>query len=65
VPQYTYTGFLQVGETKLAIINGMEYTQGEALGSAGHYVQNISARRVTIGQVRGADTLHLPLREID
>lgn len=65
VPQYTYTGFLQVGDTKLAIINGMEYTQGEALGSTGHYVQNISARRVTIGQVRGADTIHLPLREID
>jgi hypothetical protein len=63
--EYLYTGFLQIGDTKLAVINGMEYAQGEALGTQGHYIRSISAQRVVIGKVNGMETIHLPLREID
>lgn len=64
-PEYLYTGFLQIGAAKMAVINGMEYAQGEALGTRGHYIRSISARRVVIGTVNDKETIHLPLREID
>lgn len=64
-PVFAYTGFLQVGTEKLAIINGMEYARGDALGTGGHYVQGISAQRVTIGVVNSPETIHVPLRDVD
>jgi hypothetical protein len=59
----SYTGFLEVGPQKLAIINGLEYAQGEALGATGYYVRSISARYVMVGKVNGSDTIRLPLQE--
>ena len=63
LPKLSYSGFLEVGPQKLAIINGLEYAKGEALGATGYYVRSISARHVMVGKVNGSDSIRLPLLE--
>jgi len=58
-----YSGFLEVGELKLAIINGLEYTEGEALETTGYYVRSIAPRHVVIGKVNSTKTIRLPIQE--
>ncbi len=62
---FIYTGYLKLGSTKLAVINGMEYSVGESLDSNGLYVKSISPHHVVIGKVNGLETIQLPLRELD
>lgn len=64
-PDFVFSGYLELGNTKMAVINGMEYAVGDSLGTNGYYVKNISSHRVVIGQVNGLETIKLPLREID
>lgn len=64
-PEFIYTGFMQIGDTKLAIINGMEHVTGEALASKPYYVKNISAQYVVIGKIGGPDSIQIPIREYD
>lgn len=64
-PRLVYSGFLQLGKTKLAIINDIEYTVGEKLNSNGFYVKSIAAERVVIGKVGSEQTIRLPLTETD
>lgn len=47
----TYNGFVIAGETMYAIINGMEYVEGEELEISGLFVQKIAKKKVTIGQI--------------
>ena len=64
-PNLLYTGFIEVGRTKLAIINGMEYEIGEAVDTIGHFVKHIYPSRIEIGKV-GTDTIFLiPLKEFN
>jgi hypothetical protein len=62
---FIYTGYLELGPTKLAVINGLEYSVGESLDTNGLYVKSISPHHVVIGKVNGLETLQLPLRELD
>jgi hypothetical protein len=59
----TYSGFLEVGQLKLAIINGLEYTEGEALETTEYYVRSIAPRHVVIGKINSPKTIRLPLQE--
>ncbi|MCF8109862.1 MAG: hypothetical protein K9J85_00080 [Desulfobacteraceae bacterium] len=43
-----YTGYLEVGNIKMAIINGIEYRAGERLEQGEAVVQSISAQRVVL-----------------
>ena len=43
-----YTGFLQMGDKRLAIINGLEYEIGDILEPGGYIVRNIHPRHVVI-----------------
>ncbi|MCF8036965.1 MAG: hypothetical protein K9K62_08850, partial [Desulfobacteraceae bacterium] len=43
-----YTGYLEIGNTEMAIINGLEYRTGERLEQGGGMVRSISPRRVVI-----------------
>lgn len=61
--QMAYTGFLQIGDSLLAIVNGKEYETGEQLREAGYYVKNISPQRVVIGIENNSKTIILPLDE--
>jgi hypothetical protein len=62
---FIYTGYLKLGPTRLAVINGLEYSVGESLDANGLYVKSISPHHVVIGKVNSLETIQLPLRELD
>ncbi|MBW2177555.1 MAG: hypothetical protein JRH03_11510 [Deltaproteobacteria bacterium] len=59
----SYTGFLQVEDSLLAVVNGMEYETGEQLNQAGYYIKSISPAKVVIGIANNPKTIILPLDE--
>jgi len=65
VAAFRYSGYMQSGTIKMAIIDGMEYVEGESLADKTFYVKSISPQRVVIGKVEGLETIQLPIREID
>jgi hypothetical protein len=61
-----YSGYLQMGDKSLAIINGMEYETGDELSGGGYVVRNISPSRVVLAKTPdGKQTLVIPLVEPD
>ncbi len=58
-----YTGFLEAGSQRLAIINGMEYEAGEAIDSRGYYVRRIQPHQVEIRKRNAPDVIVLKLTE--
>ena len=62
-PDLIYTGYLELGPKKIAVISGTEYTVGEALGVNDLYVKRISSQSVIIGKVKSEETIQLPLFE--
>jgi hypothetical protein len=63
-PTLEYSGYLQVGTSILAIINGMEYAVGDALTLEGYYVKSVSPRNVVIARINGTETMELPIQEL-
>lgn len=61
-----YTGFLQMGDTRLAIINGLEYETGDTLEPGGYVVRKILPRHVVIG-LRSANkkSMIIPMEETE
>ncbi len=64
-PDFLYTGYLSLGKKKLAIINGMEYVEGEGLDFKGYYVKSIAPRHVVVANIDGMESFQLPLREVE
>ncbi len=62
-PDLVYTGYLQLGNKMMAVINGMEYAVGESIGVNDLYVKRITGQSVTIGKVKSKETIQLPLYE--
>jgi len=61
-----YTGFLQMGANRLAIINGLEYEIGDRLEPDGLIVRNIHPNHVVIGSpVHKNKKIILPMEEIE
>ena len=60
---FTYSGYMETGNQRLAIINGMEYTVGEELEPGGYIVNSISATQVVIGVVGTAKTIIVEVKE--
>ena len=60
---YVYTGFLTLGSIRLAVINGVEYAEGEALNTNGLFVKSISAKKVVIARSNGRETIQLSIAE--
>jgi hypothetical protein len=56
----TYSGFLEIGAKRLAIINGMEYEAGDKLGG-GITITSVLPNKVIITSSQGE--LVLPLQE--
>ena len=63
VPDFVYTGFLQLGDKKLAVINGTEYTEGESLGLQGYYIKSIAPNKVVLGKVNSSESIGLNIQE--
>lgn len=62
----SYTGYLEMGSIRLAIINGMEYETGDRLEPGGYVIERIYPNKVELTSATGSQTnLVLPLKEID
>ena len=61
-----YTGFLQMGDRRLAIINGMEYEAGDHLEPGGFIIRNIlSTHVVVVPPGENKKTMILPMEETE
>jgi hypothetical protein len=49
-----YTGYLQMGDLELAVINGNEYAAGDLLETGGYIVQSIFPNRIVIVTTDGS-----------
>ncbi len=59
-----YTGFLEMGDKRLAIIDGMEYEAGDILEPGGYTIRSISPSRVVIALPgKKKETMTLPMEE--
>jgi len=61
--KFSYTGYLKMGDRKLAIINGAEYELGDELGRGGPVIKSIDPKQVIIAVPGTADEIILPLKE--
>jgi hypothetical protein len=62
-PTFVYSGFLKIGKSTLAIINGLEYAVGDALATNDYFVKSVSPRQVVIRQINGSETVALPIQD--
>ena len=60
---WIYSGYLEVGGKRLAIINGQEYEEGESLYPIGYYLHRIHKNQIMIGIIGQKTTFTLPLTE--
>jgi len=62
-PDITYSGFLQLGDRRLAVINGMEYEKNEIVEPGTYVLKTIFPDRVMIGTVSGRRTFTVLLED--
>ena len=59
-----YTGYLEMGTMRLAIINGNEYAPGDRLEQGGYVVRSISPNQIVVAATDGSNNLFIvPLQE--
>ena len=61
--EFVYTGYLEVNKKRIAIINGVEYTEGEELDIKGFVLKGVSPTRVVIENHGTKALLNVPLQE--
>jgi hypothetical protein len=60
---FTYSGFMQIGRERIAIINGMQYQTGDELKPDGYIVRSIQPKKVIL-EIKGEkEKIILPLAE--
>ncbi|MGB5422198.1 MAG: hypothetical protein WBN03_08565, partial [Desulfobacterales bacterium] len=59
-----YSGFLNMGNRNLAIINGIEFEKGEKLPASGHIVKEIYPNRVVFGMQGSNKKITVKLEEM-
>lgn len=64
-PDFVYSGYLQAGENRLAVINGIEYAPGESIDDQGHYIRRIEPDRVVIGTLGTQRNTFISLSEFN
>lgn len=64
LPNLVYSGFIELGSKRLAIINGQEYETGDKLDPGGFTIKSILPTRVMVTSAQwGATPIVLPLQE--
>jgi len=64
--RFKYTGFLQMGDTRLAIINGMEYALDDRLVPGGLIIRRILPDHVVVAPPgKKKKTMILPMQETE
>lgn len=61
--EFIYSGYLEVGSRRMAIINGIEYNEGEVLDVKGYVLKSVSPSKVLIENRGIGATLNVPLQE--
>jgi hypothetical protein len=60
---FSYSGYIKMGDKKLAIINGVEYETGEELKLAGYIVERIEPLKVVIRGKEKQTIIIVPIKE--
>ena len=58
-----YSGYLEMGRTRIAVINGLEYQAGEMLPDGKYVVLNISPLNVTLQAERSKQEIIIPYQD--
>jgi hypothetical protein len=61
--EFVYSGYLGLGKKNMAVINGMEYREGEALDTAGFVLRSATPERVVIENRGTGATLNIPMQD--
>ena len=61
--EFVYSGYLEVDRKRMAIINGMEYREGEDLDTKGYVLKSVSPSSVVIENRGIGATVNVPLLE--
>jgi hypothetical protein len=61
--KFNYTGYLDMGSKKIAIVNGSEYAAGDALDVDGYVLNGIYPDRIVIYHRENRRTFDIPLQE--
>jgi hypothetical protein len=61
--EFVYAGYLEVDRKRMAIINGVEYREGEAMDVKGFMLKTVSPTRVVIENRATRTLLNVPLQE--
>ena len=61
--QINYTGYLDMGLKKIAIVNGNEYVTGDALDVGGYVLNGIYPTKIVIYNKESRLTIDIPLQE--
>ena len=62
---FRYSGYMEMGAQRLAIINGMEYSVDDELEPGGYIVKSISAAQVVLGVAGTEKTVVIPVQEME
>jgi len=62
-PGFYYSGFLIMGDKRIAIIDGQEYEKGDELKSGLYTVQGIDPEKVAIKDKKGSRVFIVPIRD--
>jgi hypothetical protein len=61
--RFHYTGYVDVGHKRIAIVNGNEYAKGDALDVEGYVLTGITPSKITVYHKESQRTLEIPLQE--
>ena len=61
--EFVYSGYLEADRIRMAIINGMEYREGEGLDAKGYVLKSVSPSSVVIENREIGATVNVPLLE--
>ena len=60
---FTYSGFMEIGRQRIAIINGLQYQTGDEVKPDGYIVRAIHPKRVILGIKGEKEKIILPISE--
>lgn len=58
-----YSGYVDSGKKKMAVINGLEYSVGEKLEIEGYVLKKITSARIVIGNKKNGSDLVISIQE--
>jgi len=63
LPDFAYTGYVEYGSSRLAVINGVDYRVGESLELPGFVLLSVAPSKVVILDREGKRNITVPFKE--